>query len=62
MSPANVTWTGNGHTMTLDQETQSLTGYYPLVLVPVYEADTDTWGLIIAQARTPPRCGWRHHP
>ncbi|MEI6296898.1 MAG: hypothetical protein WCO84_04615 [bacterium] len=43
-SPVNITWEGPSGKMVLDQETQSLYGYYPVFIVPVYEKETDTWG------------------
>jgi hypothetical protein len=44
-SPVTVTWEGDGQRMTLDQKTASLAGYYPLPVVPYYEARLGTWGV-----------------
>ncbi|NCA89657.1 MAG: hypothetical protein EOM92_12320 [Gammaproteobacteria bacterium] len=44
-SPANITWEGNGYRMSFDQATGNFSGHYPLLILPYYEAETDTWGM-----------------
>ena len=46
LSPLHLRWEGNGYRMTLDQNTGQLSGYYPLKLVPHYEPETGTWGML----------------
>lgn len=53
-SPLHLRWEGNGYRMTLDQGTGMLSGYYPLKLVPFFEPDTGTWGMLwVDQLRKP---------
>lgn len=44
-SPVSVTWEGDGQKMVLDQRTASLSGYYPVSIVPYYEEKVGTWGV-----------------
>jgi hypothetical protein len=43
-SPANVTWKGAAGTLILQQRTENLYGSYPVLLLPIYEHETKTWG------------------
>ncbi len=45
-SPVNITWTGGGHTMRLDQATQNLYGAYPVHLLPIWHESSGTWGVL----------------
>ena len=45
-SPLNLVWEGNGYRMSLDQRTGNLDGFYPLKLIPYFESDSKTWGLV----------------
>ena len=54
LSPLHLRWEGNGYQMTLDQRTGQITGFYPLKLVPFFEPDTGTWGMLwVDQLRQP---------
>ncbi len=46
MSPANILWEGDGQKMLLDQESEGLYGFYPVPLLPFYEAENGTWGAV----------------
>ncbi len=45
-SPVNVLWEGDGKSMALDQVQESLEGDFPVGLIPFYEAQTESWGLL----------------
>lgn len=44
-SPVSVTWRGSSGELRLDQDTETLTGWYPLQLVPLLEPESETWGV-----------------
>lgn len=45
-SPLNITWSDGENTMVLDQASQSLYGYFPASVLPQWEADGQTWGMV----------------
>lgn len=46
-SPVSVAWESGGKSMLFDQDSQSLHGYFPgVVILPFYERDSQTWGAI----------------
>ncbi len=45
-SPLNITWSDGRETMILDQASQSLYGYFPVSVLPQWEADDETWGIV----------------
>ena len=45
-SPLNMRWSGSGRTMTLNQRSDEITGDFPVRVVPYYEPDRKTWGVV----------------
>lgn len=67
-SPLNMRWSGSGRTMTLDQGSNNITGDFPVRVLPYYEPDTKTWGLVWSELSDRPyeltleatQGGWAH--
>ena len=53
-SPVNIQWRGDSGTMILDQQTQSLSGSYPALVIPFYEDQTKNWGAFWIDLATEP--------
>ncbi len=66
-SPLNVRWSGGGRSMTLDQRKGTLTGEFPVRILPYAEAD-GTWGFAFTELSEEPyeltlegtAAGWAH--
>jgi len=48
-SPMKITWENSQYKMVLDQQSNSLYGYFPVNVFPMYEQDTNTWGMVWVQ-------------
>jgi len=67
-SPVNVLWEGEGKNMALDQAQESLEGSFPVGLIPFYEEQTESWGLLWKELSDAPykvsfeavKEGWHH--
>jgi hypothetical protein len=67
-SPVNVLWEGEGKSMALDQAQESLEGSFPVGLIPFYEEQTESWGLLWKELSDTPykvsfeavNEGWHH--
>jgi len=67
-SPLDVTFSGGGRTMTLEQASESLRGEYPVSITPFFEEDTGSWGAVWRELTPEPyelrltatAAGWAH--
>ncbi|VVB72226.1 Uncharacterised protein [uncultured archaeon] len=68
LCPVNVIWEGKGASMEMDQKTESISGFYPVSILPFFENESGSWGLIWTEQRNDPykvsfeavEDGWHH--
>ena len=46
LCPVNVIWEGNGSRMELDQKSEDMSGFYPISIVPFFENESNSWGVL----------------